>query len=60
MAYERTKDQAAFYRAEAAKARAKAEALADYQARQLMLQSATTWDTMAEIAERLPGWAQGN
>jgi hypothetical protein len=51
MAYTPTQAQAAYYRAEAAKARSRAEAMSDYQARQLMLQSATTWEAMAEVAE---------
>ena len=42
--------RAAYYRERAAEARARAEAMPDYEARQTMLQSAGIWDYMAEIA----------
>jgi hypothetical protein len=37
----------------AAKARAKAEAMMDYEARRTMLEVAELWDTMAKNAERM-------
>jgi hypothetical protein len=43
--------RAAYYRERAAEARARAEAVSDYAARQTMLQSAGIWDYMAEMAE---------
>lgn len=43
--------RAAYYRERAAEARVRAEAARDYEARQMMLQVASIWDYMAEIAE---------
>jgi hypothetical protein len=46
------RDRAAYYRERAAEARAKAEAMTDYEARQTMLQVAAMWEGMAKSAER--------
>ena len=45
-------DRAVYYRKMAANARAKAEAMMDYEARRTMLEVAALWDTMAANAER--------
>jgi hypothetical protein len=45
-------DRAVFCPEMAAKARAKAEAMMDYEARRTMLEVAALWDTMAKNAER--------
>jgi hypothetical protein len=45
-------DRAVYYREMAAKARARAEAMVDYEARRTMLEVAALWDTMAKNAER--------
>jgi hypothetical protein len=45
-------DRAIYYRQMAALARAKADAMIDYQARCTMLEVAALWDAMAENAER--------
>ena len=45
-------DRAAYYRERAAEARAKAEAMTDYEARTTMLQVAAMWESMARSAER--------
>jgi hypothetical protein len=45
-------DRVVYYREMAAKARAKAEAMTDYEARRTMLEVAELWDTMAKNAER--------
>jgi hypothetical protein len=42
--------RAAYYRDRALEARAKAEAMTDYEARQTMLQVANMWETMAATA----------
>jgi hypothetical protein len=44
-------DRAAYYRQMAAQARAKAETMTDFEARQMMLEVAALWDTMARNAE---------
>ena len=49
------KDRAAYYRERAAEARAKAEAMTDYDARTTMLQVAVMWENMAASAERHAG-----
>jgi hypothetical protein len=46
------KDRAAYYRERAAEARAKAEAMTDYEARETMLQVAAMWEGMAKSADR--------
>jgi hypothetical protein len=46
------KDRAAYCQERAAEARAKAEAMSDYEARQTMLEVATMWEGMAKSAER--------
>ena len=45
------KDRAAYYRERAAEARAKAEAMTDYEARQTMLQVAAMWEGLAKSAQ---------
>jgi hypothetical protein len=45
-------DRAFYYREMAARARAKAEAMADYEGRRTMLEVAALWDTMAKTAEK--------
>jgi hypothetical protein len=45
-------DRVVYYREMAALARAKAEAMMDYEARRTMLEVAALWDTMAKNAER--------
>ena len=45
-----SKDRAAYYRARAAEARAKAEAMSDYEAKATMMQVAAMWDLMADNA----------
>jgi hypothetical protein len=45
-------DRAVYYREMAAKARARAEAMMDYEARRAMLEVAELWETMAKNAER--------
>jgi hypothetical protein len=45
-------DRAAYYREMAAQARAKAEAMTDFEARHTMLEVAAMWETMAKNAER--------
>ena len=45
-------DRAVYYREMAAKARAKAEAMTDYEARRTMFEVAALWETMAKNAER--------
>ena len=45
-------DRAVYYREMAAKARAKAEAMMDYEARRTMFEVAALWETMAKNAER--------
>jgi hypothetical protein len=52
MASEEAKKRASYYRQMAAQARAKAEAMTDYEARQSMLEVAKLWDRMAANAER--------
>jgi hypothetical protein len=46
------KDRAAYYRARAAEARAKAETMSDIEAKATMMQVAAMWDLMAENAAR--------
>jgi len=45
------KDRAAYCRERAAAARAKAEAMSDYESRQTMLKVAAMWETMAASVE---------
>jgi hypothetical protein len=49
------KDRDAYYRERAAEARAKAETMADYAARETMLQVAAMWENLAASAERHAG-----
>jgi hypothetical protein len=49
---EASKDRAAYYRARAAEARAKAETMSDVEAKATMMQVAAMWDLMAENAAR--------
>jgi hypothetical protein len=48
-------DRAQYYRQRAAEARAKAEAMTDYAARQTMLQVAAMWELMAKGAAKSAG-----
>ena len=48
-------DRAAYYRERAAEARAKAETMADYAARETMLRVAAMWENLAASAERHAG-----
>jgi hypothetical protein len=52
--YRPPKEQAAYFRERAAEARAKAEAVTDYEARATMLHVADNWEVMALVAERFP------
>ena len=52
MANEEAKRRAAYYRHMADLARAKAEAMTDFAARETMLEVAKLWDDMAATAER--------
>ena len=50
--YRPAKEQAAYFRERAAEARAKAEAMTDYEARESMLYVADNWEATALMAER--------
>jgi hypothetical protein len=51
MVFKPTENRLTYYRERAADARAKADAMRDYEARQTMLQAASMWDLMAKTAE---------
>jgi hypothetical protein len=52
MVLEPTANRLAHYRERAAEARAKAETMRDYEARQTMLHAASMWDLMAKTLEQ--------